>query len=105
MAKQSVTLDVLSYHASASLDDAKRLQVCSIIFPFFFWKVSMIWHQYVLTFLSLQRQVVPSAQKFQLHDFKFDDINMTQDETLKVRNIERLVPCMADLFLQPIVCC
>lgn len=27
MAKQSVTLDVLSYHASASLDDAKRLQV------------------------------------------------------------------------------
>lgn len=55
MAKQSVTLDVLSYHASASLDDAKRLQ----------------------------RQVVPSAQKFQLHDFKFDDINMTQDETLK----------------------
>ncbi|KAE8744838.1 hypothetical protein FOCC_FOCC008562 [Frankliniella occidentalis] len=55
MAKQSVTLDVLSYHASASLDDARRLQ----------------------------RQVVPSAQKFQLHDFKFDDINMTQDETLK----------------------
>ncbi|KAJ1522272.1 hypothetical protein ONE63_002574 [Megalurothrips usitatus] len=55
MAKQSVTLDVLSYHASASLDDARRLH----------------------------RQVVPSAQKFQLHDFKFDDIYMTQDETLK----------------------
>lgn len=27
MAKQSVTLEVLSYHASASIDDAKRLRV------------------------------------------------------------------------------
>lgn len=27
MAKQSVTLEVLSYHASASLDDAQRLRV------------------------------------------------------------------------------
>lgn len=26
-AKQNVTLDVLSYHASASLDDAQRLRV------------------------------------------------------------------------------
>lgn len=63
----------------------------------------MTWHQYVLTSLSLQRQVVPSAQKFQLHDFKFDDINMTQDETLKVSIIGRLVLYMADLFLQPIL--
>jgi hypothetical protein len=30
MAKQSVTLEVLSYHASASLEDAQRLRVsCS----------------------------------------------------------------------------
>lgn len=30
MAKQSVTLEVLSYHASASIDDAQRLRVsCS----------------------------------------------------------------------------
>lgn len=29
MAKQSVTLEVLSYHASASIDDAKRLRVRS----------------------------------------------------------------------------
>lgn len=29
MAKQSVTLEVLSYHASASLDDAQRLRVSS----------------------------------------------------------------------------
>lgn len=28
MAKQSVTLEVLSYHASASMDDAVRLRVC-----------------------------------------------------------------------------
>lgn len=30
MAKQSVTLEVLSYHASASIDDAHRLRVCII---------------------------------------------------------------------------
>ncbi len=30
MAKQSVTLEVLSYHASASMDDAGRLRVCTI---------------------------------------------------------------------------
>lgn len=30
MAKQSVTLEVLSYHASASLEDAQRLRVGSI---------------------------------------------------------------------------
>lgn len=31
MAKQSVTLEVLSYHASASLEDAQRLRVGSIL--------------------------------------------------------------------------
>jgi hypothetical protein len=30
MAKQSVTLEVLSYHASASLEDAQRLRVSYI---------------------------------------------------------------------------
>lgn len=35
MAKQSVTLEVLSYHASASIDDAHRLRVS------FFLKYSM----------------------------------------------------------------
>ncbi|XP_023290420.1 dual 3',5'-cyclic-AMP and -GMP phosphodiesterase 11 isoform X2 [Orussus abietinus] len=54
MAKQSVTLEVLSYHASASLEDAQRLR-------------------------GLR---VASAAHFQLHDFKFDDIHMEDDETL-----------------------
>ncbi|XP_071633561.1 dual 3',5'-cyclic-AMP and -GMP phosphodiesterase 11 isoform X2 [Temnothorax longispinosus] len=54
MAKQSVTLEVLSYHASASLEDAQRLR-------------------------SLR---VPSSAHFELHDFKFDDIHMEDDETL-----------------------
>lgn len=31
MAKQSVTLEVLSYHASATIDDAVRLRVSSIV--------------------------------------------------------------------------
>ncbi|XP_070170695.1 dual 3',5'-cyclic-AMP and -GMP phosphodiesterase 11 isoform X3 [Polyergus mexicanus] len=54
MAKQSVTLEVLSYHATASLEDAQRLR-------------------------NLR---VPSSVHFQLHDFKFDDIHMEDDETL-----------------------
>ncbi|OAD56279.1 Dual 3',5'-cyclic-AMP and -GMP phosphodiesterase 11, partial [Eufriesea mexicana] len=54
MAKQSVTLEVLSYHASASLEDAQRLR-------------------------GLR---VPSSAHFQLHDFKFDDIYMEDDQTL-----------------------
>ncbi|XP_055837301.1 dual 3',5'-cyclic-AMP and -GMP phosphodiesterase 11-like isoform X2 [Episyrphus balteatus] len=55
MAKQSVTLEVLSYHASASMDDAHRLRTLK----------------------------VPSAAHFQLHDFKFDDIHFEDDDTLK----------------------
>ncbi|KAL1115639.1 hypothetical protein AAG570_005929 [Ranatra chinensis] len=54
MAKQSVTLDVLSYHASASLEDAQRLKTLR----------------------------VPSAQKLHLHNFEFDDIHMSDDDTL-----------------------
>nr|XP_029715287.1 dual 3',5'-cyclic-AMP and -GMP phosphodiesterase 11-like isoform X3 [Aedes albopictus]XP_029715288.1 dual 3',5'-cyclic-AMP and -GMP phosphodiesterase 11-like isoform X3 [Aedes albopictus] len=55
MAKQSVTLEVLSYHASATIDDAVRLRQLK----------------------------VPSAAFYQLHDFKFDDLFMEDDDTLK----------------------
>ncbi|KAK6628218.1 Dual 3',5'-cyclic-AMP and -GMP phosphodiesterase 11 [Polyplax serrata] len=55
MAKQNVTLEILSYHASASLEDAQRLK-------------------------SLR---VPSAHFFKLHDFSFDDVDMCDDDTLK----------------------
>ncbi|XP_031627073.1 dual 3',5'-cyclic-AMP and -GMP phosphodiesterase 11-like isoform X2 [Contarinia nasturtii] len=55
MAKQSVTLEVLSYHASASMEDAVRLR-------------------------NLK---VPSAAFFQLHEFSFDDIEMDDDDTLR----------------------
>ncbi|XP_066137581.1 dual 3',5'-cyclic-AMP and -GMP phosphodiesterase 11 isoform X2 [Euwallacea fornicatus] len=54
IAKQNVTLEVLSYHATASMDDALKLR-------------------------SLR---VPSAAHFRLHDFAFDDIEMKDDETL-----------------------
>ncbi|XP_003247299.1 dual 3',5'-cyclic-AMP and -GMP phosphodiesterase 11 isoform X2 [Acyrthosiphon pisum] len=53
-AKQNVTLDVLSYHASASLEDAQKLR-------------------------ALQ---VPSAVTYNLYDFSFDDIYMSDDDTL-----------------------
>ncbi|XP_036328581.1 dual 3',5'-cyclic-AMP and -GMP phosphodiesterase 11-like isoform X2 [Rhagoletis pomonella] len=55
MAKQSVTLEVLSYHASATMDEAHRLR----------------------------RLRVPSAAHFRLHDFRFDDIHFEDDDTLK----------------------
>ena len=45
MAKQSVTLEVLSYHASASMDDAMRLRVIVIISVFFsstFYNLNLI---------------------------------------------------------------
>ncbi|XP_055685169.1 dual 3',5'-cyclic-AMP and -GMP phosphodiesterase 11 isoform X2 [Lutzomyia longipalpis] len=54
MAKQSVTLEVLSYHVAASIDDAVRLR----------------------------RLKVPSAAFFKLHDFRFDDIHMEDNDTL-----------------------
>ncbi|XP_049817305.1 dual 3',5'-cyclic-AMP and -GMP phosphodiesterase 11 isoform X2 [Aethina tumida] len=54
IAKQNVTLEVLSYHATASMEDAQRLR-------------------------SLR---VPSSAHFRLHHFSFDDINMNDDETL-----------------------
>ncbi|XP_053675303.1 dual 3',5'-cyclic-AMP and -GMP phosphodiesterase 11-like [Anopheles nili] len=55
MAKQSVTLEVLSYHASATIDDAYRLRQLK----------------------------VPSSAFFKLHDFKFDDLTLDDDHTLK----------------------
>lgn len=35
----------------------------------------------------LQSLRVPSAAKYMLHDFKFDDIKMDDDDTLKVRTL------------------
>uniref|UniRef100_A0A1A9W0L3 Phosphodiesterase n=1 Tax=Glossina brevipalpis TaxID=37001 RepID=A0A1A9W0L3_9MUSC len=55
IAKQSVTLEVLSYHASSTIDEAHRLR----------------------------RLRVPSAAHFRLHDFRFDDIHFEDDDTLK----------------------
>nr|XP_040238527.2 dual 3',5'-cyclic-AMP and -GMP phosphodiesterase 11-like isoform X5 [Anopheles coluzzii] len=55
MAKQSVTLEVLSYHASATIDDAYRLRQLK----------------------------VPSSAFFKLYDFKFDDLTLDDDHTLK----------------------
>lgn len=54
IAKQSVTLEVLSYHATASLEDAQRLR----------------------------KLRVASAAHLRLHDFSFDDINMDDDQTI-----------------------
>ncbi|XP_013140835.1 PREDICTED: dual 3',5'-cyclic-AMP and -GMP phosphodiesterase 11-like [Papilio polytes] len=55
MAKQSVTLDVLSYHASASIDDAQRLRTLRI----------------------------PSSVHFKLHELDFDDVELSDEDTLR----------------------
>ncbi|KAF5274667.1 hypothetical protein FQA39_LY18714 [Lamprigera yunnana] len=54
IAKQSVTLEVLSYHATASIEDAQRIK-------------------------SLR---VPSSAYLGLHDFGFDDVHLDDDETI-----------------------
>merc|ERR1719350_1298439 len=55
MAKQQVTLEVLSYHAIAPLDEA----------------------------IKLSRQKVPSAATLQLHSFQFDDFSLKDTDMLK----------------------
>jgi len=54
-AKQQVTLEVLSYHAIAPLDEA----------------------------IKLSRQKVPSAATLQLHSFQFDDFSLKDTDMLK----------------------
>ena len=51
-----VTLEVLSFHAIAPLDEA----------------------------VKLSRQRVPSAASLQLHSFQFDDFSLEDTDTLKV---------------------
>jgi len=55
MAKQQVTLEVLSYHATAALEEAQKLA----------------------------RQKIPSAAALQLHSFTFDDFGLENDEMLQ----------------------
>ncbi|KAK2720014.1 dual 3',5'-cyclic-AMP and -GMP phosphodiesterase 11-like [Artemia franciscana] len=55
MAKQRVTLEVLSYHATASSEDATKLSSLS----------------------------VPSAQAYRLYDLKFNDFGLEDPETLQ----------------------
>ncbi|XP_028330453.1 cGMP-specific 3',5'-cyclic phosphodiesterase isoform X3 [Gouania willdenowi] len=56
MAKQEVTLEVLSYHASAGEDESRELQVTALA-------------------------TVPSAQSFRLMDFSFSDFELSDTET------------------------
>ncbi|XP_070395651.1 dual 3',5'-cyclic-AMP and -GMP phosphodiesterase 11 isoform X2 [Dermacentor albipictus] len=55
MAKQRVTLEVLSYHASAPLEEALKLSEC----------------------------VLPSMQSLRLQDYKFNDFSLDDDGMLK----------------------
>lgn len=55
MAKQRVTLEVLSYHATAPLEEAYRLK----------------------------KSVIPSTQAYRLDDLKFNDFSLDDDQMLK----------------------
>lgn len=76
MAKQSVTLEVLSYHASATTDDALRLKVCAL-------RHVLCKYNIEFNLLTLQRLKIPCSIHFQLHDFAFDDLNLDDDDTLR----------------------
>lgn len=41
--------------------------------------------------IIFQTLKIPSAAYFQLHDFKFDDIHMEDDDTLKVCTFSRFI--------------
>lgn len=53
MAKQKVALEVLSYHASSSVDETKKLM----------------------------HILIPSAEKFDLYSYHFSDFNLSDDDT------------------------
>ncbi|KAI9564201.1 hypothetical protein GHT06_007939 [Daphnia sinensis] len=55
MAKQRVTLEVLSYHATAPAEDATKLK----------------------------KAIIPSAKAYRLHDYRFNDFSLEDEETLK----------------------
>lgn len=57
MAKQRVTLEVLSYHATAPAEEANKLKV--------------------------QRAIIPSAKAYKLYDYRFNDFSLEDEETLK----------------------
>uniref|UniRef100_A0A8C6NR24 Phosphodiesterase n=1 Tax=Nothobranchius furzeri TaxID=105023 RepID=A0A8C6NR24_NOTFU len=72
MAKQEVTLEVLSYHASATEEESQELQSAVTESSGCF-----------LTFVCLCLKVatVPSAQSLRLQDFSFSDFDLSDTET------------------------
>ena len=56
-----VTLECLSYHATAALEDA----------------------------VKLSRRKIPSAAALKLHSFSFDDFSLSDEETLQVSHVAR----------------
>uniref|UniRef100_I3JDC3 Phosphodiesterase n=1 Tax=Oreochromis niloticus TaxID=8128 RepID=I3JDC3_ORENI len=87
MAKQEVTLEVLSYHASAADEESRDLQVaeslvqlnnaeCFNLKPVVFPAVCM----YIFC-VCLKLATIPSAQSLHLLDFSFSDFDLSDTET------------------------
>uniref|UniRef100_A0A8D2ZVF9 Phosphodiesterase n=1 Tax=Scophthalmus maximus TaxID=52904 RepID=A0A8D2ZVF9_SCOMX len=82
MAKQEVTLEVLSYHASATEEESRELQtlICMYI-RHCICSVSAFPNAHVCVFCVLKVATVPSAQSLRLLDFSFSDFDLSDTET------------------------
>lgn len=76
MAKQKVTLELLSYHASAHEQEASKFAV-----RHFF--VSSIFTLITPTFHFWQRMLIPSTSSLSLATLRFDDFSLNEDQMIK----------------------
>ncbi|ELK07618.1 cGMP-specific 3',5'-cyclic phosphodiesterase [Pteropus alecto] len=76
MAKQMVTLEVLSYHASAAEEETKELQSLAVLS----YHASAA-EEETKELQSLAAAVVPSAQTLKITDFSFSDFELSDLET------------------------
>ncbi|XP_064458491.1 dual 3',5'-cyclic-AMP and -GMP phosphodiesterase 11-like isoform X2 [Ornithodoros turicata] len=77
MAKQRVTLEVLSYHATAPLDEAEKLSNLHRV------QLSDRHHQKInRRRKSGNTSALPSTQSLRLQDFRFDDFSLDDDGML-----------------------
>ncbi|CAL1528489.1 unnamed protein product, partial [Lymnaea stagnalis] len=74
MAKQSVALEVLSYHATASKEEAERIM-----------SDRNGTTDVVLRENSFEKivETIPTADDYRLYTYDFDDMSMTDDDTIK----------------------
>uniref|UniRef100_A0A8K9VCV9 Phosphodiesterase n=1 Tax=Oncorhynchus mykiss TaxID=8022 RepID=A0A8K9VCV9_ONCMY len=92
MAKQEVTLEVLSYHASAAEEETRALQVtarvcvCAYVHKYSIcvcavYECICVHPSHTLLSLFVKMATVPSAQSLRLMEFSFSDFELSDAET------------------------